>query len=105
LNNGKDELKTEDLGPHVDGVEHTILASTETSNVGPRRGVWNLFLTKLANTLKYHKCIVKVAFCFVRIFDFLVLFIELVRLHSNEHPKKFLFALKSTHWISRVLAI
>jgi hypothetical protein len=105
LNNGKDELKTEDLGPHVDGVEHTILASTETSNVGPRRGVWDLFLTKLANTLKYHKCIVKVAFCFVRIFDFLVLFIELVRLHSNEHPKKFLFALKSTHWISRVLAI
>ena len=36
LNDGKDELKAEDLGPHVDGVEHTILASTETSNVGPR---------------------------------------------------------------------
>jgi hypothetical protein len=83
LYDGKDELKAEDLGPHVDGVKHAILASTETANVGPRRGVRDLFLAKLANTLKDHKGIVKIAFCFIRILDFLVVFIELVRLHSN----------------------
>ena len=105
MNHGKDELKTEDLGPHVDGVEHTILPTTETSNIGPCRGVRDLFLAKLANTLKDHECIVKVAFGFVRIFDFLVLFIELVRLHSNKHPEKFFLALESTYRISRVLAV
>ena len=83
LNDGKDELKPKDLGSHVDGVKHAILASTKTANVGPRRGVRDLFLAKLANTLKYHECIVKIAFGFIRIVDFLVLFIELVRLHRN----------------------
>jgi len=83
LNDGKDKLKAEDLGPHVDGVQHAILASPKTSNVGSRRGIRDLFLAKLANTLKDHKCIVKIAFGFIRILDFLVVLIELVRLHSN----------------------
>ena len=83
MNDGEDELKAEDLRPHVDGVEHAILASTEASNVGPGRGVRNLFLAKLADALKDHKCIVKIAFGFIRIVDLLVLLIELVRLHCN----------------------
>ena len=82
------------------------MAATKTTHVTSSRWIWDLFLTKLTYTLEYHQGVIEVAFSFVRIvIYFALLFVELIRLHGDKHPKKFFLAFKCADWVSRIFAI